>query len=71
MNSCAKVMQLLSTYRDLDDLVKHDIRRDVEIEDKVLEGGGTQSAVIGGHSLQTVPAYTPSFPHQSQSSHEQ
>lgn len=35
-------LQLLSTHRDLDDLVKHDIRREVEVEDEILEGRKTR-----------------------------
>lgn len=42
---------LLPTHRDLDDLVKHDIRRDMEVEDEVLEGGRARPAVTGGQQL--------------------
>lgn len=61
------------THRDLDDLVEHDIRRDVEVEDEVLEGGRTQTSchLVGsseqpgavlGPSLLAVPVCTPAIP---------
>lgn len=56
LQGCAEIQRkysrrhLLSTHRDLDDLVKHDVRRDVEVEDEILEEGGCRMASLAAPS---------------------
>lgn len=71
----------LPTHRDLDDLVEHDVRSDVEVEDEVLEGGRTQagrhqvgsshSGAVLGPSPLAVPVCTPAVSPEPPSSGEQ
>lgn len=46
---------LLPTHRDLDDLVEHDIRRDVEVEDEVLRGKDPDLLSAGRQRLRAGP----------------
>lgn len=57
LQGCAEIQRkpsrrpLLSTHRDLDDLVKHDVRRDVKVEDEILEGEGCRMTSLAAPSF--------------------